>query len=258
MYSIKKIVNHYGRDYSINYIYRQRSSDLIVFLHGIGCSQDSFADAWVISYLMEFSILTFDFIGYGNSSKPEDFSYTMEDQADICEKLIKNYPEQRIHIVVHSMGGAIGLLLSDNMLKSAISFANIEGNLISEDCDLVSRKTINQPYKEFEAKYIKRCESPSDKDKKKYFDLNQTSPIAFYKSCESLVEWSDSGILIQKFKSLNCKKAYFYGDKNSDMKILAELDGIEKIKIDNSGHFVMNDNPEEFYSKLYSLITNTL
>ena len=34
------------------------------------------------------------------------------------------------------------------------------------------------------------------------------------------------------------------------MRVLDELEGIKKIKISKSGHFVMNDNPGEFYSKL--------
>ncbi len=82
-------------------------------------------------------------------------------------------------------------------------------------------------------------------------------PLGFYKSAESLVRWSDSGELIFRFKNLPCRKSYFYGEKNSDMVVLHRLNSIEKVMIGSSGHFMMNDNPDEFYSRLRTFLSST-
>ncbi len=81
-------------------------------------------------------MLIVDHIGFGSSSTPENFSYTMEDQARIIEELLSILPQWKIHIVAHSMGVAIALFLGAQTFSRVLSFSNIEGNLISEDCGI--------------------------------------------------------------------------------------------------------------------------
>ena len=50
--------------------------------------------------------------------------------------------------------------------------------------------------------------------------------------------------------------SYFYGQENAGMAVLDRLDGIEKVMIGNSGHFFMNDNPDEFYPGLRTFLTS--
>ena len=88
------------------------------------------------------------------------------------------------------------------------------------------------------------------------FSLDSAFPLGFYKSAESLVRWSDSGDLLSRFKNLRCKKSYFYGEKNSDLDVLHRLNTIEKVMIGKSGHFMMNDNPDEFYSRLRTFLSS--
>ena len=85
-------------------------------------------------------------------------------------------------------------------------------------------------------------------------DLDCCLPRAFYKSCQSLVQWSDSGYLLNRFKALNCKKGYFYGDRNAGIEPLKKLENILRIEIQDSGHMMMMDNPDDFYGKLKSLL----
>ena len=93
--------------------------------------------------------MTLDYIGFGGSAKPVGFSYEMEDQAAICAEVVKQVFAHKVHIIAHSMGGAIGLLLPPDLLDAALSFANLEGNLSSEDCGIVSRKTVSVSYRGF-------------------------------------------------------------------------------------------------------------
>lgn len=247
-----------GTTYEISVCYRSASRDLIFFLHGLGCSKNSFSKAWDDNNCKEYSLLSIDLLGFGHSAKPDDFSYSMEDHAKVCESVLRHFPGKRLHVVGHSMGAAIGLLLSDDFLNSAISFVNIEGNLIGEDCGYISRKAAGAPYNFFKKELFPDFQSRLESEKNRDFSLGITSTLAFYRSSKSLVTWSDSGKLLGRFKNLKCKKAYFYGDQNTGMKILADLDDIEKIMISKSGHFPTNDNPAELYSKLYEFLSPSM
>jgi pimeloyl-ACP methyl ester carboxylesterase len=97
--------------------YRSASPNLIYFLHGLGCSKDSFENVWKQPDFKDFSLLAMDLAGFGHSDRPIDFSYSMEDHAKVCETVLRTFSEPRVHIVAHSMGGAVGLLLADDILN---------------------------------------------------------------------------------------------------------------------------------------------
>jgi len=94
--------------------YAPDSHEVILFLHGLGCSLGSFRSTWEHDYFPGKSIVILDPPGFGRSSKPEEFSYRMEDQAKVIEELLFQFPFWKIHIAAHSMGGAVGLLFSRN------------------------------------------------------------------------------------------------------------------------------------------------
>jgi len=243
-------IDYDGNKYEVATKFREKGSKLLLLLHGLGCSKDSFQDIWSRDELSDYSIMALDFIGFGDSSKTESFSYEMEDQASICAEVVKKIFSKKIHIIAHSMGGAIGLLLPPDILDSAITFANLEGNLSSEDCGIVSRKTLSVSFQKFENEMLPEIKELSKSLGEGRFFLDSALPSGFYKSAESLVRWSDSGELISRFKNLPCRKAYFFGENNSNTVELNRLNSIEKIMIGNSGHFMMNDNPDDFYPRL--------
>ncbi len=235
--------------YDISISHRAGSNDLVIFIHGLGCSKENFKHVWHHPEYGNISLLTLDLAGYGNSGKPDGFSYTMEDQAGICDAVIRSFPDCNLHIVAHSMGGAVGLLLSDDIFNRTKSFANLEGNLTGKDC-FISRKITGKTFENYKTEYLPELKKTLENDKDKLNDLKRSSQTAFYKSCTSLVHWSDNGSLLKKFKALECRKAYFYGDQNTEIDTLKVLNNIPRIMIKNSGHFMMLDNPDEFYAKL--------
>lgn len=87
------------------------SNEVLLFFHGLACSWDSFKRILDKNYFSNKSLLFVDHVGFGESCKPEDFSYTMQDQAKIIDKLLTLLPNWNIHIVAHSMGVAIALNL---------------------------------------------------------------------------------------------------------------------------------------------------
>lgn len=241
-------------DLTIGYIrlhflmdYKENSEKVILFLHGLGCSSESFSMVLDTDYFPEYTIIIPDMSGFGKSCKDENFSYKLEDTAFLIEKIIDLIPSKEINVVAHSMGGAVGLLFSDKLYDRMKSFVNIEGNLINEDCGIFSRGIVGRSFEDYSTAY--------DEEKKKHslskmLKLDMTNPLVMYRSAQSLVNWSDSGKLLEKFLKLKIRKSYFYGETNRNMSILNHLVNVEKYEISNCGHEVMLDNPEEFYRKL--------
>ena len=254
-------IPHQHKEFEISIKFKEGSGNLIIFVHGLGCAKESFDDLWDFTGLFkDFSLLTFDLPGFGDSSRPTDFSYTMQDQAEICKALLDTLKPEKVHIVAHSMGGAIGLLLAEKAREKTASFINIEGNLISEDSGPLSRKPMRVSFEEFEKRVLNELKSFVGRSRDRSSQLwlrwyEKSDVLAYHRSSLSLVEWSDSGNLLKKFEGLKINKAYVYGEKNSRLKVLDTLQKIRKISISKSGHFPMIDNPEEFYSILYEVLS---
>lgn len=243
-----------GDAHTITADMREAGEDMLVFIHGLGCSKISFHHFWHYARFKSFSALAPDLIGFGGSDKPKGFLYAMEAQAQLCADILATSSQKRLHIVAHSMGGAIALLLPDVIFNRVCTFVNVEGNLIDADCDIVSRKIASTPMYRFNTELLPKMKKAFNQLGDGYADIDVCSPEALYQSAQSLVDWSDSGKLLQRFRELGCRKAYFYGDKNEGHPTLSHLTDIEQIKITGSGHFPMNDNPDEFYLRLFEII----
>jgi pimeloyl-ACP methyl ester carboxylesterase len=235
---------------------RDSGENLIFLVHGLGCSKDSFHHLWNRNDFDDYSVLALDLAGFGESSKSNRFSYTMEAQARICAEILTKFSFKKLHIVAHSMGGAVALLLPDEILNGTKTFTNIEGNLTGADCGIISRKIISVPQEAFVSFF------PVFRDKfnsfgERYAAIDSTTADALYKSAESLVAWCDSNKLLDIFLSLPCRKAYFFGDENADLPTLTRIGDVQKVKINQSGHFPMNDNPKDFYGELYKFLKGT-
>ncbi len=233
---------------------RDTGKNLIFFMHGLGCSKDSFHHVWNCTDLDNFSILTLDLVGFGESSESKDFSYTMEAQARICAEILRKFSNKNLHIVAHSMGGAVALLLPDDILNNIKTFINVEGNLIGTDCGILSRNIISVPLDVFESNFFSELRKKFNNFGERYAAIDSTSADALYKSSKSLVSLSDSNRLLEIFLALPCRKAYFFGDKNANIPTVTRVGDVQKIMIKHSGHFPMNDNPKDFYNELYKIL----
>ena len=119
-------IDHDGSKYEVATTFRRRGEEVLLLLHGLGCSKESFRDIWFRDEFSDYSIMSLDFLGFGDSSKSDKFSYKMEDQASVCAKVVNEISSKKVHIIAHSMGGAIGLLLPASLLNSALTFTNLK------------------------------------------------------------------------------------------------------------------------------------
>lgn len=250
-------ITYRGKDFSVAVNYSKVSDNWLVFLHGIGCAKECFDEVFKTDLAQKYSILTFDFVGFGDSDKPEDFEYTLEQHAEITKLLIEQFNPHAVSIVAHSMGGTIGLILAQK-LQDLDWFVNLEGNLISKDAGIVSRRTAEQTEVDFVQsgydtflKNLKQSDDSAFQVWAKWYE--NSSRVAVYRSGASLVEWSDGGMLPGYFTDLK-KKAFIHGDKTGISHLVGVLKDIRTISIPNSGHFMMLDNPKVLYEEINNLL----
>jgi pimeloyl-ACP methyl ester carboxylesterase len=55
--------------------------------------------------------------GFGNSSKPPDYKYTIQEQANIVVQFIKDINADSLYLIGHSYGGAVALLAQISLLN---------------------------------------------------------------------------------------------------------------------------------------------
>ena len=165
------------------------------------------------------------------------------------------FDDYNIHLIGHSMGGAVAVLMYDIIPDRILSFINIEGNLVGDDCRFVSRNAIKSSNIEYIEEFFANLKAQYKVDPKGYYALDGTNANVFYKSSKSLVEWSDNNhILLKKFLDMKCSKLYVCGSQNSKSEVLNYLDNTKKLMIENTGHFSMIDFPDVFYNYLENFI----
>jgi len=235
--------------------------DVLLFLiHGLGCSSESFKSVRDYHFFEGCTVVAPDLTGFGRSGFSEGFSCSLEDHALVCRELISLFRFRSLHVVGHSMGGAIGVLLCTMMGDRTSSFVNVEGNLVAADCG-VSRRTMSMPYEMFREMLLLDIRLMADATGEAGVRMwasmvEQSSPEAFNRSAASLVKWSDSGALLADFLALQCPRVYVYGEKNAGIKALSGIGSIPSYAVPGSGHFPMNDNPGDFYRFLSEWLTS--
>ena len=250
-------IKYGGKLISLSVKLRSASDHLVVLLHGFGCAKECFDEAFVAEGLQDLSICTFDLPGHGESERLNASDYSLQSYADITNTLVDKLSPKELSMVCHSMGGAVGLIATQER-SDLTTFVNVEGNLIASDCGIVSRSTANQSFSTFKKsgyrdflRALRRSGREPDETWARWYAA--ADPCALHETARSLVEWSDSNKLLDLFRSLN-SRAYVYGENETKDYLLPELRGISSYSIARAGHFVMLDNPGEFYPLLSELL----
>jgi len=256
-----------GRNLELAYRLRQghAAPGFLVLLHGLGCSQRSYAGVWTHDAFSTSSVLSLDFPGFGDSDKPEAFSYRLEDQAALVLELLRMLGVPAVHLVGHSMGGAVAVLLARQLADPAApraphleGLALVEGTLIAEDCG-VSKVAAGMTQRHFEQNFFPDYTTRTPPLHRAFLALELAGPHAFYKAADSLWSWARSGKLLQAFLELHCPRLYIFGRRNKNLPVLERFEGVagvERCAVPDSGHFPMNENPGLFYEKLANWLTD--
>jgi pimeloyl-ACP methyl ester carboxylesterase len=235
--------------------FREQGDDLLILLHGLGCSKESFEGAFDAPELRGYAICALDFPGHGGSSRNlPSGCYSLEACADITGQLIRRVMAKRgynrVYVAGHSMGGAVAVLLPDGEY-GITSLVSIDGNLIGEDCGLVSRSIAEQSVEQFVSKgyydFNSALHGSAQPDAQAWARWSSNAaPEAMHAAAKSLVEWSDSGKLLEQFNSIRTR-AFLYGERDDKAYLLSRIEDATIAVVPAAAHFMMVDNPAAFY-----------
>ena len=243
-----------GHDFRLTAWQRETSSEaLLVMIHGLGCSKQSFAGAWAQPELRDWSLLAPDLPGFGRAPKPADYSYDLQQQARVLASLLDQRASRRVHLVGHSMGGTLALLLPERILSRLEALVLVEPRLLAESCSVAAEASrISEA--DFERQFMQGFRRRVGTDSRVAFDADHADPLAFQRSASSLVRWAGSGEMLPRFSRLPCPAWFVYGSDNRHLAELRELPAARTVAIAGAAHFPMHDNPALFYTTLAGLL----
>lgn len=94
------------RGYAIHTFRQEAESPLLLLLHGFPSS--SYDWRLLLEEVTDRNVLAFDFLGFGLSEKPREHDYSLFQQADLTEELVRRHGEGRpVYIVAHDMGTSV-------------------------------------------------------------------------------------------------------------------------------------------------------
>ncbi|MFC2186753.1 alpha/beta fold hydrolase [Peijinzhouia sedimentorum] len=84
----------------------QGKGEAVLFLHGFPTSSWDWAKIWP-SLKENYRLIAPDFLGFGFSSKPTEYHYSIYDQASLVEALMRSLGIDTCHIVAHDYGVSV-------------------------------------------------------------------------------------------------------------------------------------------------------
>lgn len=224
--------------------------------HGLGTSSRSFEPLSELLKQAGHTVKNVDFSGFGprvqNSYDGNPLEFALKEALDKFEN------QKNLSLIAHSMGAAVALKLAEKIPNHINEIIIIEGNLIAEDCGYLSRKiadeTDDQKLKDLLNDIFKDMEkSPYPGWRLWAEEAQQIETRILREYSASLVKLSQSGELLSIFKALPCKKLYLYGQEYKNHPVLQVLGDIPKHYIEEAGHFVMTDKPQECFERIMDL-----
>jgi len=170
--------------------------------------------------------------------------------------VIDAFAVRRIHLVAHSMGGTIALLLPPRTLARFESLILVEPRLMKSSCGIAAETALGD-IRHFASDVLPAFRQRVSRDAQTSFDLGRADIKAFYEGACSLIEHTQGDEMLQRFRSVPCNKAFVYGGLNQHLEELRLIDEKFQFEVPDAGHFTMYDEPQVFYRLLSELISNS-
>src|SRR4051812_32859497 len=78
----------------------------LLLLHGFPTSSLDWHKMWD-ALKRKYTLIALDYIGYGFSSKPGNYIYSIKDNAEIVETLLANLSIDNYHLLAHDVGDSV-------------------------------------------------------------------------------------------------------------------------------------------------------
>jgi len=236
-----------------------------VYLHGLAISSSSasFTNVAMHPDLAGHRSLLVDFLGFGFSDRPPDFSYTHEDQAYAIAGLLDRLDLRDCAFVGHSMGGSVAISLAALRPELVSRLVVAEGNL-DPGGGQTSKRVAEQSEREFVSNGYKvlledikaRAESGESGLAAFAGMLQVAAPHAFHRSAVALVKGTQPTVR-QRFYELLIPRAYVFGERSvpknegsavpdAPYPLQLEKEGIQIFVVPDAGHLMVVENPKGF------------
>jgi pimeloyl-ACP methyl ester carboxylesterase len=268
----------------ISYVKEGNGNKTLLFLHGLSSNSDAWSKN-IETLSKNHTCIALDLPGYGKSSKPK-VNYTPTFFADVVYQFLQKLKLKNVVLVGHSMGGQASIKMAvqypeviDKLILVAPAgleqFTKTEGDMIRNiyTSEMVKYTTDEQIRKNYALNFYKQ---PEDVSKMIEDRINIKSSSDFDAHCEAIVK-SVSGMIddpvFENLKDINQKTLVIFG--KNDMLIpnryfhptlsierIGEI-AKEQIKlvtveyIDESGHFVQFEKPEEINTLINTFVNKT-
>ncbi|MBA2753621.1 MAG: alpha/beta hydrolase [Chloroflexia bacterium] len=220
-----------------------------VYLHGLGLA--SSADVPAIArhpLLAPYRALLVDLLGFGFSDHPAAFPHTLEAHAPTIAHLLDHLGLRDCHLVGHSLGGTIAIVLAAACPDLVASLVVAEPNLEPEDTTL-SRTIADQTEAEYvatgHATLVARAETWAAEDPAMSTypsTLRAADPRAMHRSAAALVTVS----LRQTFLALTLPRTYVFGAQTlpHHHEAWLRVAGVAVAVVPDAGHLMLTGNPD--------------
>ncbi|MDF3139853.1 MULTISPECIES: alpha/beta fold hydrolase [unclassified Streptomyces] len=231
-----------------------------VYVHGLGSAAVDFFSLAAHPLLAGHRTILVDLLGFGFSDRPESFGYTVDDHAEVVERVLDELHLSDCEVVAHSMGGAVTVALA------------------RKRPDLVSRLVLAEPCLTGGGKLSGRIATLSEHDyvrrghamiaarlgnSRNVTDLEAlpafqaASPLAVHRSAVGLVRGTRED-LRHVLQELPLPRAYLVGE-HSLPDLAAETlraSGVAVLIVRGAGHMMMHDAPQTFAESVHRAISS--
>ena len=226
----------------IAYIDSGGAAPVLLCLHGIQGSKESFNALLSSKLAKAFRVVTPDLPGFGASSKPPAGTADLGAQARRVLSFMDALGIKTAHVFGHSLGGMLGILLLKLAAERVGRFVSLEGNLRLADCG-ETRRVVAMSLEEFRSSRFPELRAALDPARRAA--LAQVEAEWFYETSESVVEWAKSERL---FKILTRAKRPVLSIRGTGGSFSTEPKSrhIQNLLVAGVDHFSLRSSPAVF------------
>jgi len=224
----------------------------IVVLHGLGSSSREFTYLAELAGFARRRLILVDIPGFGDSDKPSDWSYTMEDQADLLSTFLDRVASGAVALVGHSMGGSIGIAMATRYPHLVERLIVAEPNL-DPGTGSLSGHIARQPESGFVKRGYDRLVYQTQREAGRgdlvasrfLATLKQASPRAMHRAAVSL-RLERSPTFREQLETLTIPRTLIWGANTPALDPPLADPAIAVEVIPDAGHVMMTEQPTAF------------
>jgi pimeloyl-ACP methyl ester carboxylesterase len=225
-----------------------------VFIHGLGSSAiATFTGIAARPELRQRRSILVDMPGFGYSAAPDDWTFSIEDQARALGVVLERLDLPPVHLVGHSMGGSIAIALAHaqpaRVARLIVAEPNLDpgtGTLSGHITRMSEAVFVSRGYE----RMIRAMENQARRGDANAAifapTLRQASAIALHRAASSL-RADRSPTFREQFLTARMPRLYIGGERSNKIPA-SELtsSGVAFVTIANAGHTMMDDDPAAF------------